>query len=157
MTKKPAILPPWVRLVREPDFDQRSFAILRTPEDVVRAFADLRQEEVEVLCVGMQNARGQLIGRAVVTRGLADLALAHPREVFRPAIAIGALSVVLVHNHPSGDPMPSAEDKAVTEQMVKAAELLDIRFVDHLILGAHATYCSLAQMGLVPQSAPDDR
>jgi DNA repair protein RadC len=81
------------------------------------------------------DAQHQLIGAGptVITRGILNASLVHPREVFLAAITAGAAAVVLVHNHPSGVPDPSPDDRAVTEQLVAAGRLLDIPIHDHLI------------------------
>jgi DNA repair protein RadC len=71
-------------------------------------------------------------------------ALVHPREVFRPAVRLGAAALVLVHNHPSGDPSPSSEDVALTERLRQAGELLGIRVLDHVVIG-QGGYASLAE------------
>jgi len=70
-----------------------------------------------------------------ITRGTLDASLVHPREVFRPAIADCASSILLIHNHPSGDPTPSREDYSVTEQLKKVGEVVGIRVLDHVIVG----------------------
>jgi len=77
----------------------------------------------------------QVIKTSQVTAGLADKSLVHPREVFRPAIRESAAAVILVHNHPTGDPTPSPEDIAITRQLTAAAETLGLRILDHIILG----------------------
>ena len=83
-----------------------------------------------------------------VTRGLLNSSLVHPREVFREAIAEGAAAIILVHNHPSGDPTPSPDDRAVTEQLVQAGKVLDIPVQDHVIIG-RGRYISFAEAGLL--------
>ncbi|MDH5316239.1 MAG: JAB domain-containing protein, partial [Gemmatimonadota bacterium] len=83
-----------------------------------------------------------------VTRGLLDSSLVHPREVFRPVIAEAAAGVILVHNHPSGDPTPSPEDRAVTRQLVAAGQLLDLPVYDHVIV-AGDRHISFATVGLL--------
>jgi DNA repair protein RadC len=83
-----------------------------------------------------------------VTRGLLDSSLVHPREVFRAAISEAAAGIILVHNHPSGDPTPSAEDRAVTRQLVAAGQLLDLPVHDHVIV-AGDRYLSFATAGLL--------
>jgi DNA repair protein RadC len=70
-----------------------------------------------------------------ITIGLSNQSLAHPREVFRPAIQESASAIILVHNHPSGDPTPSQEDITVTRELKGAAEILRVRLLDHVILG----------------------
>jgi DNA repair protein RadC len=71
----------------------------------------------------------------LITRGILDASLIHPREVFRPAIVRSAAGIILVHNHPSGDPTPSEEDRAVTKQLVRAGTAVGIPVVDHVVLG----------------------
>jgi len=108
---------------------------VRTPEDVCRVCSDIRglaQESFQVLCLNTKNC---LINRHLVTLGLADASLVHPREVMRPAITDNAGAVVLVHNHPSGDPTPSAEDMRITKQLIEAGKIVDIKVLDHIIMG----------------------
>ena len=112
---------------------------VRTPEDVCRICDDMRglaQESFQILCM---NSKNSLVDRHMVTLGLADASLVHPREVFRPAITDSASAVVLVHNHPSGDPTPSAEDVRITKQLVSAGKLIDIKVIDHIIIGRPAS------------------
>jgi DNA repair protein RadC len=104
---------------------------------------DLAHEEFHVLLLNTQN---EVLRQLQVTRGTLDASLVHPREVFRPAIAEAAASVILLHNHPSGDPTPSAEDRAVTRQLVGAGELVGIEVLDHVIVG-EGRYVSLAESG----------
>jgi len=116
---------------------------IRGPADVfARMGPRLRaalQEEFHALLL---NSRHRVIREVLVTRGILDSALIHPREVFRPAVGEGAAGVILVHNHPSGDPTPSAEDRAVTRQMAEAGRALGIPVLDHVVIGAGA-YASL--------------
>ncbi len=92
-----------------------------SPRDVYDRFRlrlrDLRQEEFHVLLLNTQNA---VLRDVMVTRGILDASVVHPREVFAPAVAEAAAAVVLIHNHPSGDPTPSAADREVTRQMCAA-------------------------------------
>ena len=81
-------------------------------------------EEFHLLALDTQS---QVLREVLVTRGILNSPLVHPREVFRPAIAEAAAGIIVVHNHPSGDPTPSAEDRAVTRQLVAAGQLLDRR------------------------------
>ena len=75
--------------------------------------------------------------------------LVHPREVFRPALREAAAALILVHNHPSGDPTPSSEDREVTSRLAKAGEILGVRVLDHVIV-AESGYCSLRDEGAFP-------
>ena len=99
----------------------------------------LREEnrgyEVEHFQVVLLNTRRKLIKVELISQGLVDTLLAHPREVIKPAIAANATAVVLVHNHPSGDPTPSAADIKVTRDLIRAGNLLKIEVLDHVILG----------------------
>jgi DNA repair protein RadC len=92
----------------------------------------LAVEKFWVLCL---NRRNRLLKQVEITSGTATSSLAHPREVFRAAIRHGAAAVVCVHNHPSGDPAPSAADVQVTRQLREAAKAVDIDLVDHVIVG----------------------
>jgi len=92
----------------------------------------LQQEEFHALVL---NTRHRVVREVAVTRGILDASLIHPREVFRIAVVEGAAGVVLVHNHPSGDPTPSSEDRAVTRQLVEAGRALGIPVLDHVVIG----------------------
>ena len=131
---------------------------IMTSENVRQACADianLAQECFQVLCL---NTRHILINRHMVTLGLLDSALVHPREVFRPAIEDSAAAVVLVHNHPSGDATPSAEDLRITRQLIETGKIIDIKVLDHVVIGRPAepvgdasprpAYLSLREAGL---------
>ncbi|MBA4071836.1 MAG: hypothetical protein C0497_08390 [Gemmatimonas sp.] len=122
---------------------------LRAPRDVWRAFApSLEDMPVEEFHVAILDAQHRLERDVCVTRGILNSSLVHPREVFREAIAERAAAIILVHNHPSGDPTPSADDRAVTEQLVAAGRLLDIPVHDHVIIG-RGRYLSFAEMGML--------
>jgi DNA repair protein RadC len=124
-------------------------APVRSPRDVVAVFAPrLEDLPVEEFHVAVLDAQHRLERDVTVTRGILNSSLVHPREVFREAIAERAASVILVHNHPSGDPMPSPDDRAVTEQLVAAGRLLDIPVHDHVIIG-RGRYTSFAEAGLL--------
>lgn len=106
---------------------------------------DLAHEEFHVLLLNTQN---MVLRHLEVTRGTLDASLVHPREVFRAAIAEAAASVIVVHNHPSGDPTPSAEDRAVTRQLVDAGRLVGIEVLDHVVVG-EGRYVSFVETGLM--------
>ncbi len=124
-----------------------------TPRDVYRRFElrlrDLRQEEFHVLLLNTQNA---VMRELMVTRGILDASVVHPREVFAPALVEAAAAVVLVHNHPSGDPTPSPADREVTRQLVAAGRVLGIPVRDHVIVG-NGRYVSFLDLGLIPGPA----
>ena len=118
------------------------------PEDVVRLFARLRDLQVEEFHLVALDSQSRVLREVLVTRGLLNSSLVHPREVFRPAIAEAAAGIIVVHNHPSGDPTPSAEDRAVTRQLVAAGQLLDLPLYDHVII-AGDRFVSFATAGLL--------
>jgi len=134
------------RLARE---DRPPVLRVREPEDVVRVFAgrlrDLQVEEFHLLALDSQS---QVLREVLVTRGLLNSSLVHPREVFRAAIAEAAAGIIVVHNHPSGDPTPSPEDRAVTQQLAAAGRLLDLPLYDHVII-AGDRFISFATAGLL--------
>ncbi len=122
---------------------------IRSPRDVVALFAPrLEDLPVEEFHVAVLDAQHRLERDITVTRGILNSSLVHPREVFREAIAERAAAIILVHNHPSGDPAPSSDDRNVTDQMVAAGRLLDIPVHDHVIIG-RGRYTSFAEAGLL--------
>lgn len=141
-----------LRLVHAPRVrEERERTPLRGPRDVFTFMAPIADRElVEIFWLLALDAQHQIIRNApiVITTGILNSALAHPREIFRAAIVAGAAAVILVHNHPSGDPTPSAEDRRVTEQLVAAGRLLDIPVHDHIVLG-RGRYVSFAEAGFL--------
>jgi DNA repair protein RadC len=127
--------------------------MLDTPD----AIADLLREdnrayEVENFQVVLLNTRRRLINVEKISQGTLDTILVHPREVFKSAIASSASALVLVHNHPSGDPTPSEADIKVTRDLIRAGQLLKIEVLDHVILGRKTQqrdkdYVSLRELG----------
>ncbi len=113
---------------------------------------DNRRYEVEHFQAVLLNVRRKLIRVEAISQGLVDTLLVHPREVFRSAIAANASAIVLVHNHPSGDPTPSEADIRATRDLIRAGHLLKIEVLDHIILGRMAgpngkDYVSLRELG----------
>ncbi len=102
--------------------------------------------EVECLIVLCLNARRRIKGHYLVSIGLLDTILVHTREVFRTAIVASAHSIVMMHNHPSGDPSPSEADIKVTRDLLRAGQLLKIELLDHVIMG-HSKQTSLRELG----------
>ena len=92
--------------------------------------------EKEQLVVLLLSTRYNVQGYSLVSMGSLNESIAHPREVFRPAIANGAYAIILMHNHPSGDPSPSQSDHSLTRRMVEAGELLQLKLLDHIIVGS---------------------
>jgi DNA repair protein RadC len=128
---------------------------IREPESVYRILAPLaRGQQQEIFWAVLLNTKNRLIGQPIeTTRGLLDSSPVHPREVFTKAIRYSAASVILAHNHPSGDPTPSKEDIDITRRLIEAARILGMRVVDHLIVGKPSDfspgYVSLREKNLV--------
>lgn len=122
---------------------------IQGPADVYELCApglrDLLQEEFRILLLNTQHA---VIREMLITRGTLDASVVHPREVFRAAISESAAAVILVHNHPSGDPAPSREDRDVTDQLAAAGRLVGIPVLDHVVVG-DGRYVSFVEMGLL--------
>jgi DNA repair protein RadC len=107
----------------------------------------VQNEKRELFLAILQDTKNCLICHEVIAIGTLSNALVHPREVFYPAIRHKAASLILVHNHPSGDPTPSAQDYSVTETLIEAGKVIGIPVNDHIIIG-HQGYVSLRQKGL---------
>lgn len=139
-----------VRVARE----QIHAAPLDTAEQIHRYYAPQMQHlpQEQVVVAGL-DTRLRHINTTVVSMGTVSEASAHPREVLRPVIARAAYGFVLLHNHPSGDPSPSAADNSVTRRIAEAATLMQLRFVDHVIIGrpegGRSPYFSYREAGMV--------
>jgi DNA repair protein RadC len=120
-----------------------------SPRDIVAVFGPrLEDLPVEEFHVAVLDAQHRLERDVTITRGILNSSLVHPREVFREAIAERSAAIILVHNHPSGDPAPSLDDRTITGQLVAAGRLLDIPVHDHVIIGRNR-YTSFAEAGLL--------
>ncbi len=108
-------------------------------KDVFDYFKDkLIDEKQENFIVLLLDVKNKIIKEELVTKGVLDAAIVHPREIFKPAIRNSASKIILVHNHPSGDSTPSKEDLEITERIVKLGEELDIKVLDHVIIGSES-------------------
>ena len=122
---------------------------LSCPAEVYAAFGPLMEDlRHEVFRIALLDAQNGLLLDRVISEGTLSASLVHPREVFKPAILESAASVILLHNHPSGDPTPSREDVRLTRQLAECARLLDLRINDHVIIG-RGRYVSLAEKGVI--------
>lgn len=122
---------------------------IRSPEDISERYGpelrDLKQEQFMVVCLSSAN---KIIRDRIITKGLLNSSLTHPREVFREAILENAASVILLHNHPSGNLEPSREDIAVTKQIVEAGKIIGIAVHDHIIIAGDG-HTSMMERGLM--------
>lgn len=119
-----------------------------SPRQIYARLASARRARKEHLFVFCLDAKGRAVQRELVSVGILNAALAHPREVFFPAIVHNAASIILAHNHPSGDTSPSEDDMATTQRMVRAGAILGIEVTDHIIVGQQG-YTSLREAGLI--------
>jgi DNA repair protein RadC len=117
---------------------------LRSPEEVFEYAKDMARLKKEHLRGLYLDTRNKLIRDEVIAIGTLNASLAHPREIFHPAIESHAAAIILVHNHPSGDPSPSKDDIELTEQVYKASRIIEIDILDHVIIGGQ-DYCSLKE------------
>jgi DNA repair protein RadC len=141
-------------LARKMAEDLRSEApVLDTPEAVANLMREAnRLRDVETFQIVLLNTRRRLIQVVTISDGTLDTILVHPRDVFKSAISASAAAVILMHNHPSGDPTPSEADIKVTRDLIRAGQLLKIEVLDHIILGRATRerpkdYVSLRELG----------
>jgi DNA repair protein RadC len=113
---------------------EKSDVYINSPEDVVEEVKEIRESKKEHFVALYLNARKKLIHKEVISIGILDASLVHPREVFEPAVRELASQVIIVHNHPSGDSNPSEEDKEITDRIKEAGRLLGIELADHIII-----------------------
>lgn len=118
--------------------------------------ARLRDLEREAFCLLLLDNRHRVLGEPLVSLGSLEQAQVHPREVFRAALSLPTAAVIVAHNHPSGDPTPSEADLALTRRLQAGAELLGLRFLDHIIVG-EGVFVSLAEKGQLQTSSPSIR
>lgn len=102
----------------------------------------------EYFNVVLLNTKNIVIDVENITKGIVNASLVHPREVFKNAIRKNSTSIILAHNHPSGDPTPSAEDKSITKRLSEAGEIIGIRVLDHIVIG-DGSYISFKEMGML--------
>jgi DNA repair protein RadC len=121
---------------------------LNSPKDVFLYLAGSGKLEKEMMHGLYVDVKNKLLSDVTVSIGTLTYSVAHAREVFKSAIKHSAAGVILVHNHPSGDPSPSKEDINLTRQMKKVSEIIDIELLDHVIIG-NESYCSMKSEGLM--------
>lgn len=138
-----------IRLVKEPSL--YSSEPIRTPEDVKRMVArELATYDREVFAILNLKSNGQIINLNICSVGTLNSSMVSPREVFKSSILSNAASFIALHNHPSGNPQPSDEDKDVTRRLMECGDLLDIKMLDHIIVaGESGEMFSFRQEGLM--------
>jgi DNA repair protein RadC len=123
---------------------------ISTPEDVVELCApQLRGLDREHFWLLALNTKNQLLKMVEVSVGSLSASIVHPRELFREAVKLSAASVVVMHNHPSGDPTPSGADIQLTRRLTKAGDVLGIELLDHVVIGDGGEHASLRDLGMM--------
>lgn len=119
------------------------------PQSVVEYYMEeMRHLQQEHLYVMLLNTKGHLIRDLLISKGTVNASLASPREIFSQALRYQAVGIILVHNHPSGDPTPSREDCLLTRQVYEAGSLVEIQLLDHIVIGDNH-YCSFKKEGML--------
>jgi DNA repair protein RadC len=133
------------RFARDPGIQGAS---IHGPEDIAGIFMDeMKHLDREHFKAALLNTKNQILKVVTVSIGSLNASIVHPREILKPAISASAASIVLVHNHPTGDPAPSREDVEFTRRFAKCGDLIGIRLLDHVIIGA-GRYRSLKETGV---------
>src|SRR4051812_30259938 len=139
-----------IALVREPGVKLAERPEVRVAADAAPLVAQyIGDSDREVFAVALLTIRHRVIGLHTVSVGCLSSSLVHPREVFKPAILASCAALLIAHNHPSGDPEPSADDIALTRRLVSAGTLMGIEVIDHVIVGEAGRYVSLKERGFL--------
>ena len=130
-------------------FSEEEKPVINTPDDVAHLLmSEMRYYRKEVFKIILLNTKNRLIKIETISSGILDASLVHPREVFYSAIQESASSLILVHNHPSGNVSPSRHDIEITKNIVEAGKIMDIEVVDHIIIG-DGKYLSLREKNFI--------
>lgn len=140
-----------VRLVKEPALYAET--PVKSPSDVLRAVAnELKSYDREVFAILNLKTNGQIINLNICSVGTLDSSLVSPREIFKSSILSNASAFIAIHNHPSGNPTPSEDDKKTTERLVSCGDLLGIKMLDHIIIGGeNGQMLSMKSEGMMPE------
>ena len=117
--------------------------------DYIEKVFKLSTQAEEVMVMLVLDIKNNVIGAFEVSRGCLNASIVHPREVFKRALLLNGASIILGHNHPSGDPTPSKDDIAITRRLVKGGEILGIEILDHIIIGDNGRYRSLKEGSII--------
>ena len=122
--------------------------VMNNPASIAAYYMEeLRHEEQEVVICMMSDVKGHFLGDKILTRGTVTGSMVTPREIYMEALRRHAVSLILIHNHPSGDPTPSSDDVQITTRIYQAGELIGIHLLDHIVIGDQK-YCSFREEGL---------
>jgi len=117
--------------------------------DYIEQVFKLSSQAEEVLVLLVLDTKNNVTGAFEVSRGSLNASIVHPREVFKRALLLNGASIIIAHNHPSGDPSPSKEDIEITRRLVEGGDILGITVLDHIIVGDNGRYRSLKEMVLI--------
>ena len=139
-----------VGLIREGVIPIKDYPTINCSKEFADVFGTMfEQYDREHFAIACIDAKHTIIGFHIIAIGTLTMALVHPREVFKTAILLSSAACALFHNHPSGDPTPSREDRELTKRLEQAGELLGIHILDHIIFGIHGRFYSFADQGLL--------
>ena len=121
------------------EFHEEANPLIESPEDLAKILIpQMRDLKKECFKVALLDSRNRLMKIEDISIGTLDTSVIHPREIFKPAIVGNAASIILIHNHPSGDPEPSKEDLKITKKVIEAGKFLGIKVLDHIIIGGNS-------------------
>lgn len=126
-----------------------SVDIISSPKDIVEVAADMQYLEQEVLRLYCLNTKNSIIKKLNLFKGGINTSIVDPRILFKEALKCNSASIIICHNHPSGDPTPSKEDISLTTRLKECGRILGVMLVDHIIIGSNGKYTSLKEKGLV--------
>ncbi len=130
------------------DIQESNNIFINHPTDVIVQVSEIRTLKKEYFIALFLNARNQLLHRETISIGTLTASLVHPREVFEPALRFSAASIIVVHNHPSGDTEPSEQDISITKRLLEAGRLLGIDLIDHIIVTV-TNYSSFKELDII--------
>lgn len=149
MTPRKAMIVQCALELAQPREQPESLPMVRTPSDCAQFIGPqmhgLGHEEMRVLSLSVKN---RILSTDTIYRGSLHTTVIRTAQIFRPALSVNAAAIIVLHNHPSGDPTPSPEDVAVTRELVNAGKILDIDLLDHIIIGESPAFLSLKERGL---------
>ncbi|MBO5346905.1 MAG: DNA repair protein RadC [Lachnospiraceae bacterium] len=135
-----------VRMARQSLKERHKFD---SPDTLAAYYMErMRHYTTECVLLVMLDNKGHMLGEHIISKGTVNASLISPREIFIKALKYDASSIVLIHNHPSGDPSPSGPDRQITKQVYECGKLMNIPLIDHIIIGDH-TYSSFKELGLL--------
>ncbi len=135
-----------ISLVKRFYEENKNEIVIKNSKDILSLFYELRDKKKEYLICFYLNARNELIKKETISVGTVDKSLFHPREIFHPAIELNASSIILIHNHPTGDATPSQNDKEIVKKIVEAGNLIGIKVIDFLIISKNDSYSFFSQL-----------